>query len=146
MRKTATGTSNLLREAYGENTWLRGMKNACIFDSTESWYVKIKKNKTRRQKNRHGWHVPPNQAANQQFYIQDLTNLRERRHICGVRVRLHTSTQSDLASYSPRDVFPFRKLKSSLKGTHFQSSEDLHKKMAELLRAVSQNDVRCFEA
>jgi len=45
------------------------------------------------------------------------------------------------------DSFPFPKLKSSLKGTHFQSTEDIHNKTTELLKALSQNDFRgCFEA
>jgi hypothetical protein len=38
-------------------------------------------------------------------------------------------------------------LKSSLRGTHFQSSEDVYKKMVELPEALSKNDFRrCFEA
>jgi hypothetical protein len=38
-------------------------------------------------------------------------------------------------------------MKSSLKGTHFQSTEDIHNKTSELLKALSQNDFRgCFEA
>jgi hypothetical protein len=45
----------------------------------------------------------------------------------------------------PYDFFHFPKLKSSLRGAHFQSVEDIHKKAAELLKAVSQNDFRrCF--
>lgn len=44
------------------------------------------------------------------------------------------------------DSFPFPKLKSSLKGTHFQSAEEIHNKTTELLKALSQNDLRgCFE-
>jgi hypothetical protein len=38
--------------------------------------------------------------------------------------------------------FPFPKLKSSFKGTHFQSTEDIHNKTTELLKALSQNDFR----
>jgi hypothetical protein len=44
--------------------------------------------------------------------------------------------------FAPCDFFLFPKLKILLKGTHFQSTEDIHKKMAELLKAVSQNDFR----
>jgi len=45
------------------------------------------------------------------------------------------------------DSFPFPKVKSSLKGTHFQSTEDTHNKMTELFKALIQNDFRgCFEA
>jgi hypothetical protein len=50
----------------------------------------------------------------------------------------------DIDSY---DSFPFRKLKISLKGTHFQSTEDIHYKTTELLKALAQNYFRgCFEA
>jgi hypothetical protein len=42
------------------------------------------------------------------------------------------------------DLFP--KLKSSLKGTHFQSMEGIQNKTAELLKVHSQNDFRrCFK-
>jgi hypothetical protein len=40
----------------------------------------------------------------------------------------------------------FPKLKSLLKGTHLQAVEDIHKRMAELLRALSQKYFRrCFK-
>jgi hypothetical protein len=45
---------------------------------------------------------------------------------------------------APCDSFLFPKLKSSLKGTHFQSVEDIPKKTAELLQALKQNDFRRF--
>jgi hypothetical protein len=45
------------------------------------------------------------------------------------------------------DFLLFPKLKSFVRGTHFQSFEDIHKKIAELLKELSQNDFRrCFEA
>jgi hypothetical protein len=53
----------------------------------------------------------------------------------------HASYSPDLARY---DSPP--KLKSSLKGTHFQSIEIIRKKTAELLKALSQSDFRrCFQ-
>jgi hypothetical protein len=37
-------------------------------------------------------------------------------------------------------------LKSSLKGTYIHPTEDIHEKMAELLKELPQNDCRrCFE-
>jgi len=49
--------------------------------------------------------------------------------------------------FAPHDIFLSPELKSSLTGTHIQSTEDIHKKMAELLKALSQNDFwRCYEA
>jgi hypothetical protein len=50
----------------------------------------------------------------------------------------------NIASY---DSFPLSKPKGSLKGTHFQSTEDIHNKMTEILKVLSQNDFKgCFEA
>jgi hypothetical protein len=56
----------------------------------------------------------------------------------------HALYSPDLA---PCDFFSFPKLKCSLKVTRFQSFDDIHKKTAELLQALSQDDFRrCFEA
>jgi len=44
---------------------------------------------------------------------------------------------------SPGAKWP--KFKRSLKGTHFQSTEDTHKKMTELREVLSQNDRRCLQ-
>jgi hypothetical protein len=42
--------------------------------------------------------------------------------------------------------FVFQKLKNSLKGNHLHSTEDIHKKMTQLFKALSQNGFRrCFE-
>jgi len=41
-----------------------------------------------------------------------------------------------LPDIDSHDSFPFPKLKSSLKGTHFQSTEDIHNKTNELLKAL----------
>jgi hypothetical protein len=47
---------------------------------------------------------------------------------------------------APCDSSLFQKLKISLKGTRFQSTEDIHNKTAKLLKALSQTDFRrCFE-
>jgi hypothetical protein len=44
-------------------------------------------------------------------------------------------------------TFALPKLKSSLKGTHFLSVEDIRKKTVELFEALSKNGCRrCFEA
>jgi transposase len=51
----------------------------------------------------------------------------------------HAPYSPDLA---PCDFFLFPELKCSLKGTHLQSVEDVHKETAELCKAFSQNDFR----
>jgi hypothetical protein len=53
------------------------------------------------------------------------------------------------APYSPNlapcDFFLPPKLKHSLKGTHFQSIEDIQRKMTDLLKGFTQNDFqKCF--
>jgi len=56
----------------------------------------------------------------------------------------HAPYSPDLA---PCDFFLFSKLKSLLKGTHFQSTEDSHMKMTKSLKVLSQNYFRgCFKA
>jgi hypothetical protein len=55
------------------------------------------------------------------------------------------------APYSPDmvpcDFFLFPKLKHSLKGTHFQSSEDIQRKMTDLVKGFTLNDFqKCFHA
>jgi hypothetical protein len=47
----------------------------------------------------------------------------------------------------PCDFFLFPKLKYSLKGIHFQSIEDIQRKMTVLLKGFTQNDFqKCFLA
>jgi hypothetical protein len=60
-----------------------------------------------------------------------------------------TSSCASSCSYSPDlapcDFFLFPKLKHSLKGTHFQSNEDIQRKMTDLLKGFTQNDFqKCF--
>jgi hypothetical protein len=51
------------------------------------------------------------------------------------------------SALAPCDLFLSPESKSSLKGTHFQSTEGIRKETAELLKAVSQNYFRrCLEA
>jgi hypothetical protein len=62
-----------------------------------------------------------------------------------------TSTSSRTRSVITRSctmwLFIFPELRSLLTGTHFHSTEDISNKMAELLKALSQNDFRkCFKA
>jgi transposase len=54
-----------------------------------------------------------------------------------VPVLHHAPYSPDLA---PCDLFLFPKLKHSLKGTHFQSIEDIQRKTTELLKGFTQND------
>lgn len=55
----------------------------------------------------------------------------------------HPPYSPDLA---PCDVFLFPKVKSALKGTHFQSVEEVKAKTAHLLNKMSVNELQhCFE-
>jgi transposase len=59
-----------------------------------------------------------------------------------VPVLHHAPYSPDLA---PCDCFLFPKLKHSLKGTHFQSIEDILRKTTDLLKGFTQNDFqKCF--
>jgi hypothetical protein len=59
-----------------------------------------------------------------------------------VPVLHHAPYSPDLA---PCDFFLFLKLKHSLKGTHFQSIEDIQTKTTDLLKGFTQNDFqKCF--
>jgi histone-lysine N-methyltransferase SETMAR len=56
----------------------------------------------------------------------------------------HAPYSPDLA---PCVLFLFPKLKHLLKGTHFQSIEDIQKKTTDLLKEFTQNDFqKCFHA
>jgi hypothetical protein len=61
-----------------------------------------------------------------------------------VPVLHHAPYSQDLA---PCDFFLFHKLKHSLKGTHFLSTEDIQRKTTDLLKGFTQNDFqKCFHA
>jgi len=63
------------------------------------------------------------------------------------KTNANAGIRSVLTSLPRVTFFLFLKLKSSHKGTHFQSTEDIHKKTGVFLKALSQNDFRrCFEA
>lgn len=63
------------------------------------------------------------------------------------KTNTNTWTQPTVTRSCPMELFLFQKLEKSPKGTHFQSSKDIYKKTAELLRAHPQNDFRgWFEA
>jgi transposase len=48
---------------------------------------------------------------------------------------------------APSDFFLFPKLKHLLKGTHFQSIEDIQRKTTDLLKGFTQNDFqKCYHA
>jgi hypothetical protein len=61
---------------------------------------------------------------------KELASFLARKHIPMLK---HALFSPDPALY---DCFLFPTLKTSLKGTHFQSTEDIHKKMAELLKVI----------
>jgi hypothetical protein len=58
-----------------------------------------------------------------------------------VPVLHHAPYSLDLA---PCDFFLFPKLKHSLKGTHFQSIEDIQRRMTDLLKGFTQNDFQKY--
>jgi hypothetical protein len=63
-------------------------------------------------------------------------------HKC-IPVLEHPLYSRDLA---PCDFYLFPKLKSALKGTHFQSGNKVKSKMADLLKRMSAEDLHhCFE-
>jgi histone-lysine N-methyltransferase SETMAR len=111
-------------------------------------------------------YTPPGQTVNQTYYIELLTKLRgkiQRKrtelwengwilHQDNAPVHNALSVQQFLAKkkqdpvlhhapYSPDlapcDFFLFPKLKNSLKGTHFQSIEDIQKKTTDLLKGFT---------
>jgi histone-lysine N-methyltransferase SETMAR len=120
-------------------------------------------------------YVPPGQNVNQTYYIELLTKLRgkiqrKRPELWKngwilhqdnapahnalsvlqflakkqVSVLHHAPYSPDLA---PCDFFLFPKLKHSLKGTHFQSIEDIQRKTTDLRKGFTQNDFqKCFHA
>jgi len=118
--------------------------------------------------------VPEGQTVNQTYYIELLNKLRERirkkrpelwssgdwvlhhdnapahtalsvrRFLADKKITVleHSPYSPDLA---PCDFFLFPKIKSQLKGTHFESIEVVKRKTAELLKAVTLDELRhCF--
>ena len=120
--------------------------------------------------------VPQGQTVNQHYYIETLKKLRERvrkkrtnlwsnnswllhqnnnapaHNALSVKQFLaekcitgleHPPYSPDLA---PCDFYLFPKLKSALKGTHFQSVEEVKTKTADILKKMTLNDFQhCFE-
>lgn len=119
--------------------------------------------------------VPEGQTVNQKYYIEVLEKLRERvrkkrpdmwknnswilhqdnapahnalsvkRFLAkkSIPVLEHPPYSPDLA---PCDFYLFPKIKSSLKGTRFESVEDVKQKTADLLKRLTLNDMQhCFE-
>jgi transposase len=60
-----------------------------------------------------------------------------------ISILQHPLYSPDLA---PCDFFLFLKIKSSLKGTHFQTVDDVKMKTAELLKGLTENNWQhCFQ-
>jgi hypothetical protein len=118
-------------------------------------------------------YIPPGQTMNQKLplsFIQSYEEkFEEREWSCGRMVGFSTRTMLQCtmcyqfdsfwqkkqvpvlhhAPYSPDlapcDLFLFPKLKHSLNGTHFQSTEDIQRKTTDLLKGFTQNDFqKCF--
>ena len=119
--------------------------------------------------------VPEGQTVNQHYYLTVLATLRERvrkkrpmlwknkswilhqdnapahkalsvkRYLAakGTPVLEHAPYSPDLA---PCDFYLFPKIKSALKGTRFESMEEVKRKSAELLNGLTKTDFQhCFE-
>jgi len=118
--------------------------------------------------------VPSGQTVNQQYYAEVLTKLRERvrrkrpefwkagwilhqdiapgynalfvkQFLANktITVLEHPPPSPDLA---PCEFYLFPKIKSVLKGAHFVSVENVKAKMAEILKSLTEHDLRnCFE-
>jgi hypothetical protein len=83
---------------------------------------------------------PPGQRSTAQCTISSTVSGKKKQ----VPVLHLTPYSPDLA---PCDFYLFPKLKHSLKGTHFQSTEDIQTKMMDLLKGFTQNDFqKCFHA
>jgi len=118
--------------------------------------------------------VPSSQRVNQQFYIEVLMKLRERvgrkrpelwrngwiLHQRSAPAHNTLSVKQFLAKYNitvlerppyspdltPCDFFPFPKIKSVLKGTHFVLVENVKAKTAVIVNSLTEHDLRnCFE-
>jgi hypothetical protein len=82
---------------------------------------------------------PPGQRSSAQCTIGSTVSGKKQ-----VPVLHHAPYSPDLA---PCDFFLFPKLKHSLKGTYFQSIEDIKRKTMDLLKGFTQNDIqKCFHA
>jgi hypothetical protein len=83
---------------------------------------------------------PPGQRSSAQCTIGSTVSGKKQQS----PVLHHAPYSPDLA---PCDFFLFPKLKNSLKGTHFQSIEDIQRKTTDLLKGFTQNDFqKCFRA
>lgn len=118
--------------------------------------------------------VPSGQTVNQHYYVEVLAKLRERirrkrpllwkngwiLHQDNAPAHNALSVKQFLANknipvldhppYSPDlapcDFFLFPKVKSQLKGTHFLSVAEVQEKTTEILRSISEDDLKlCFE-
>jgi transposase len=118
--------------------------------------------------------VPSGQTVNQQYYIEVLSELRERvrrkrpelwrngwilyqenaptHNTLSVKQFLANKNIAVLEhppyspDLSPCDFYLFPEIKSVLKGTHFMSVENVKAKKAEILNSLTEHDLRnCFE-
>jgi hypothetical protein len=67
--------------------------------------------------------------------------------ITGHKTNTNAQMRSVLARYCPCDFSFSKKLRNSLRGTNFRSTEGIHKRTTKLFKSLSQSDFRrCFEA
>ncbi|KAG5333087.1 MOS1T transposase, partial [Acromyrmex heyeri] len=153
----------LLKEAYGENS----LSRARVFE----WYKRFSEGRESTEDDQRPGRpvsvstpqtVTKINENNQTYYLTVLATLRERvrkkrselpahnalsvkRYLAarGTPVLEHAPYSPDLA---PCDFFLFPKIKSALKGTRFESMEEVKRKSAELLNALTKEDFQhCFD-
>ncbi|KAG5329384.1 MOS1T transposase, partial [Acromyrmex heyeri] len=162
LKKTPTECYKLLKEAYGENS----LSRARVFE----WYKRFSEGRESTEDDqRPGRPVSVSTPQtvtkiNQTYYLTVLATLRER-----VRKKrselwknkswiLHQDNAPAhnalsmkryltlLPDLAPCDFFLFPKIKSALKGTRFESMEEVKRKSAELLNALTKEDFQhCFD-
>lgn len=87
----------------------------------------------------HGKNVKrSNQTANQHYYIEVQTTIRQRVRIPVLEHPLYSPV------LSPSDFLLFSKVKSVLKGTTFETVEAMKQKATETMTILSKNDFKHY--
>ncbi|KAG5337601.1 MOS1T transposase, partial [Acromyrmex charruanus] len=134
LKKTPTECYKLLKEAYGENS----LSRARVFE----WYKRFSEGQESTEDDQRPGRpvsVSTPQSTAPVHNALSVNYLAAR----GTPVLEHAPYSPDLASC---DFFLFPKIKSALKGTQFESMEEVKRKSAELLNALTKEDFQhCFD-
>ncbi|KAG5320522.1 MOS1T transposase, partial [Acromyrmex heyeri] len=138
LKKTPTECYKLLKEAYGKNS----LSHARVFE----WYKRFSEGRESTEDDqRPGRPVSVSTSILHQDNAPAHNALSVKRYLAtrGTPVLEHAPYSPDLA---PCDFFLFPKIKSALKGTRFESMEEVKRKSAELLNALTKEDFQhCFD-